>query len=289
MVNHHELLPLIILLTWDEVKGPIFIDSEPPLGLSDGLKLGVQIYMIASSIFGTDEYKKEVIDIPIANLAFRSRIWIDYKFDNEIRGHRLPYMLAIGYKNPKITPILVECDEIFQDALTQYIQKGKVDLAFLHEYLIEQVAFHFNNLNEFNKILIKISKNAYFGLTSGIIIRGSVSQHGMLEKYFSTLPTTIPQGMLSQILISELNEFFFAFWSGPFSFLFQPPINLDVFQNFIKIFPSIREKLWILVRTDSSSKVDMVNLLIRVNYEPKIIEDMFNQALISASRKLISP
>jgi hypothetical protein len=285
MTENQELL--VLLISWDEKSGPIFLDSNPNLDPSVGLKLGVQIYMITSSIFGTEDYSAEIVDIPFSNLGFRSRIWIDFRVDVTIRGEKLPFMLAVTYTDPKYKTILSENDHVFSKALSAYCNESKINLKFLREFIYDQGLLHYSTLNQFYDIISSIASSSYFGLAAGTIIRAPIVHEIDLDFYFSHLPTTIPQGIISQILINEIQEYWYAFWLGPFTFMFQPPVNnIDTFSRLIKGISTSIEKLWNLTRTDPTSKVDMVNILTKITYKPDLIFQLYQQSCDAASQKL---
>ncbi|MHA1989535.1 MAG: hypothetical protein ACW98A_01130 [Candidatus Hodarchaeales archaeon] len=285
MTENQELL--VLLLSWDEKSGPIFLDSNPNLDPSVGLKLGVQIYMITSSIFGTEDYSAEIVDIPFSNLGFRSRIWIDFRIDETVRGEKLPFMLAVTYTDPKYKTILSENDDVFSEALSKYCNESKINLKFLREFICDQGLLHYSTLNQFYDIISSVASSSYLGLAAGTIIRAPIVHEIDLDSYFSHLPTTIPQGIVSQVLINEIQEYWYAFWIGPFTFMFQPPINdIHIFSRLIKGISNSIGKLWNLTRTDPTSKVDMVNILTKITYKPALIFQLYQQSCDAASHKL---
>ncbi|OLS20827.1 MAG: hypothetical protein HeimC3_38900 [Candidatus Heimdallarchaeota archaeon LC_3] len=289
MTNYQDYFPLILLLSWDEKTGPVFLDSYPLLKQDEGIKLGIQIFMIASSIFGTDDYSKEVVDVPIANLGFRARIWTNYKDDGNVRGGKLPFMLAVTYSNPKYKTILSNGDDIFSEVLNHYCSESesKINLFVLREYMLENELLHFSTLEEFYQIISSLATSSYFGLAAGTIISAPIVDTVNLDEYFSILPSTIPQGVVSQVLIKELQEYWYVYWIGPFTFMFQPPIHdMSIFQMFIKGLHGSVEKLWNLIRKDPNSKVDMVNILTKVTLNPELIFQLYQQSLLTASHKL---
>ena len=69
--------------------------------------------------------------------------------------------------------------------------------------------------------------------------------------------------------------------------MFQPPIyDLPNFRSFINGMPTIVEKLWQVTLSDVNSKLDIVNILTRIVYNPEMLPSIWDQSVESANQKL---
>ena len=80
-VDLNELSSFFLVTIWDEALGPKVLLEYPPakevssfLPDYNPLAFATQIFMVASSLFGSQEYQKEVVDLPVVTLKIRVRV-----------------------------------------------------------------------------------------------------------------------------------------------------------------------------------------------------------------------
>ena len=265
-INQNDL-PILMLFTWDESKGPQLLNCYPAINHELSNKLGLQIFLITSSIFGTGDYEQEMVDVPITNFGIRVRVFFNYELSNMVRGGRQPYILLIAYTNPLLSTVLTILQEKIVVLLSKYLKDKSFDLLSLYEDLYEYEILYFTTLDEFLEIILIYSNSVCFGLVTGITIRQSLLPNVDPRPYLSDLTNKSSMKKLSMIFIRELGEYWYTFWIGPFSFLFQQPLsNLKQFQVFLDKLPKVLDKLWSLAINDSTC--DTQHFFGKINFTP---------------------
>lgn len=296
-----EIAPFILLTKWDEVLGPKVVQEFPSvvevssfLPEYNPLGFATQIFMVASSLFGSQEYQKEIVDLPVVTLGIRVRVIFDYQeVDPElVRGGRLPFMLIVGYpRTGNYKKILDKLKPDFENYLQQIIKEEKTNFT-LEDFCLKISNAKFNEfttLDDFFENLKYFSEGVLFGMITGTVLRNNIAVLNQLsfEKYLKMLIQQSYENMkLGQIYISEYFEYFYCFWIGPFAFLFKPPLrHLSDLQKMLNnLTQSLVDHLWSLTLIDPHTET--VNLLLALEANPSLILDLFNLTYMSVTRKL---
>ena len=215
--NDEEITQFFLVTKWDEVMGPkVELEypsaSEVSLFLPDfnPLAFATQIFMVASSLFGSQEYQKEVVDLPVVTLRIRVRVIFDYKEvpESEDRGGRLPFMFIIGYpQDPEYKPILDKFQPDFVNYLNVYIQEKKYYYSledFFNKISTERFN-EFKTIDDFFENLKRFSSGVLFGMITGSVLRNNIPVIQVnFEKYLQQLiKQSYVNQKLGQIFISE--------------------------------------------------------------------------------------
>ena len=299
-VDLNELSSFFLVTIWDEALGPKVLLEYPPskevnsfLPDYNPLAFATQIFMVASSLFGSQEYQKEVVDLPVVTLKIRVRVVFDYKEvpEEQVRGGRLPYMFITGYpQNPEYKPILDKLQPDFVTYLSNLITEIKNELT-LEQFWnrISNARFsEFTTIDGFFENLKHFSSGILFGMITGTVLRNNIPVLQVnFEKYLKMLiQQSYENQKLGQIFIDEYSEYFYCFWVGPFAFLLRPPLRhlkeLDkLLQN---ITQSLVDHLWSLTLVDPHTET--LNLISNVESNPLLIGDLYNLAYMNITRKL---
>ncbi|MHA2365047.1 MAG: hypothetical protein ACXAC7_13905 [Candidatus Hodarchaeales archaeon] len=299
--DKYEILPILMLVSWSESRGPELKKIYPPeteisqlIPSFNALGFSAQIFMVASSLFGPGAYQREVVDLPVIlpEDKFRVRVFFDYREvpEDEVRGGRLPYMLIIAHSSDKSNRSgLTKLEPELELFLSDYC-KNQIVEANLHS-LWKNIRFgnllEFTTIDEFFKILQRFSEALCFGMVNSTIIRSNVISEIDLSKYLPRLPIEdYKPNELGQIFINELEEYFYCFWIGPFSFLFRSPLKYqEEFIHFMKEgLPQILESLWSLTLNDPTSETS--NLVNRIELNPRLAGDLLSLAEGVSVKKL---
>ena len=295
-----EITQFFLVTKWDEVLGPR-VELEYPdsnkisnfLPDYNPLAFSTQIFMVASSLFGSQEYQKEVVDLPIVTLKIRVRVIFDYKIvpEEEVRGGRLPYMLIIGYpQDPQYKLILDKLQPEFVDYLNKLISGDSTNKTlenFWHK--INDAKFsEFKTIDDFFENIKHFSSGVLFGMITGTILRNNIPVLQVnFEKYLQELvKQSYANQKLGQIYINEYQEYFYCFWVGPFAFLLKPPLkHIGELAVLLKnISESLVDHLWSLTLVDP--RTEAMNLLSSIESNPLLVGDLLSLAYMSITRKL---
>lgn len=295
-----EITQFFLVTKWDEVLGPrveleyptseeisIFLPDYNPLGFA------TQIFMVASSLFGSQEYQKEVVDLPIVTLKIRVRVIFDFKEvpEEEVRGGRLPYMLIIGYpQNQQYKLILDKLQPDFVNYLNKLINNDNSNdsLEFFWHKINDEKFSEFKTIDDFFENIKHYSSGVLFGMITGTILRNNIPVIQVnFEKYLKDLvKQSYTNQKLGQIFIDEYEEYFYCFWVGPFAFLLKPPLKhiseLSVLLE--NISESLVDHLWSLTLVDP--RTEAMNLLSGIEANPLLVRDLLSLAYMSITRKL---
>ena len=298
--NDEEITQFFLVTKWDEVMGPkVELEypsaSEVSLFLPDfnPLAFATQIFMVASSLFGSQEYQKEVVDLPVVTLRIRVRVIFDYKEvpESEVRGGRLPFMFIIGYpQDPEYKPILDKFQPDFVNYLNVYIQEKKYYYSledFFNKISTERFN-EFKTIDDFFENLKRFSSGVLFGMITGSVLRNNIPVIQVnFEKYLQQLiKQSYMNQKLGQIFISEYQEFFYCFWVGPFAFLLRPPLKhlKELHKLLLNISESLVDHLWSLTLVDPNTET--INLLSNFETNPSLVSELFSLAYMSITRNL---
>ena len=299
-VDLSELSSFFLVTIWDEALGPKVLLEYPPakevssfLPDYNPLAFATQIFMVASSLFGSQEYQKEVVDLPVVTLKIRVRVVFDFKevSEKEVRGGRLPYMFIIGYpQNPEYKPILDNFQPDFVSFLNNLIRNEQNNQS-LEQFWnkINDARFSgFTTIDGFFDNLKHFSSGILFGMITGTVLRNNIPAiHINFEKYLKKLiQQSYENQKLGQIFIDEYDEYFYCFWIGPFAFLLRPPLKhlKELEKLLINITQSLVDHLWSLTLVDPHTET--LNLLSNVETNPSLIGDLYNLAYMNITRKL---
>ena len=299
-VDLSELSSFFLVTIWDEALGPKVLLEYPPAeevshSLPDYNPLGfaTQIFMVASSLFGSQEYQKEVVDLPVVTLKIRVRVVFDYKevSETDVRGGRLPYMLIIGY--PQNSEYKIILDK-FQPDFVKYLEKlikGEQNNFSLEEFwnkISNARVNEFTTNDGFFENIKHFSSGILFGMITGTVLRNNITALQMnFEKYLKTLiQQSYESQKLGQIFIEEYQEYFYCFWIGPFAFLLKPPLkHLKELNKLLSdITQSLVDHLWSLTLVDPHTET--INLLTNFETNPILVGNLYNLAFMNITRKL---
>ena len=295
-----EITQFFLVTKWDEVLGPR-VELEYPTSKEistflpdyNPLAFATQIFMVASSLFGSQEYQKEVVDLPVVTLKIRVRVIFDYKEvpEEEVRGGRLPFMFIIGYpQDSSYKLILDKFQPDFVSYLSSIIQNENAaySLADFWHKINDAKFSEFKTIDEFFSNLKHFSNGVLFGMITGTVLRNNIPVLQInFEKYLKFLvQQSYESQRIGQIFIEEYSEFFFCFWVGPFAVLLRPPLkHMGELQVLLKnISEAVVDHLWSLTLVDPHTEV--VNLLSNIESNPLLIGDLFSLAQMSITRKL---
>ncbi len=299
-VDLSELSSFFLVTIWDEALGPKVLIEYPTskevssfLPDYNPLAFATQIFMVASSLFGSQEYQREVVDLPVVTLKIRVRVIFDYKevSEDQVRGGRLPYMFITGYpQSPEYKQILDKIQPDFVKYLHNLIIEEK------HEHSLEEFWNRINNsrFSEFTTIdgffenLKHFSSGILFGMITGTVLRNNIPALQInFEKYLKMLiQQSYENQKLGQIYIDEYSEYFYCFWVGPFAFLLRPPLKhlKELHKLLANITQSLVDHLWSLTLVDPHTET--VNLLSNFESNPSLVGDLYNLAFMNITRKL---
>ncbi len=299
-VDLNELSSFFLVTIWDEAIGPKVLLEYPSAKEVSGflpnynpLAFATQIFMVASSLFGSQEYQKEVVDLPVVTLKIRVRVVFDYKevAESEVRGGRLPYMFIIGYpQNPEYKLILDKFQPDFVNYLNKLITDFKNSPA-LEDFWnkINNARFsQFSTIDGFFENLKHFSTGILFGMITGIVLRNNITVLQInFEKYLKMLiQQSYENQKLGQIFIEEYQEYFYCFWVGPFAFLLRPPLKhiKELNKLLSNITQSLVDHLWSLTLVDPHTET--LNLLSNFESNPLLVGNLYNLAFMNITRKL---
>lgn len=299
-VDLNELSSFFLVTIWDEALGPKVLLEYPSEKEVSGflpdynpLAFATQIFMVASSLFGSQEYQKEVVDLPVVTLKIRVRVVFDYKEvpESEVRGGRLPYMFIIGYpQNPEYKQIL----DKFQPDFVNYLNKlimNQNNSPTLEDYWnkISNARFsQFSTIDGFFENLKHFSTGILFGMITGTVLRNNITALQInFEKYLKKLvQESYENQRLGQIFIDEYQEYFYCFWTGPFACLLRPPLKhiKELNKLLSNITQSLVDHLWSLTLVDPHTET--LNLLTNFESNPLLVGNLYNLAFMNITRKL---
>lgn len=294
--------PFFLVSSWDEALGPKILAEYPnpsfiQSSLSDyePLSFATQIFMVASSLFGSQEYKKEIVDLPIVSFEKRIRARVIFDFqevpETEVRGGRLPFMFIVGYPQSKHHKKMVDkLQPDLTDLLVEIIHGNTKNLSTELETnwnkLFDALFTGFDTIDEFFDILLYFSRQAIFGLITGTILRQNIPEQ-TFEKNLKQFPINSYKAQcIGQIYIKEpYFEYWYCFWSGPFIFFLRPTLNhLQELLRFINNINQFQERLWTLTMGDPHA--GLFNLFSNIEVSPVITGELFKLSHMSVTRRL---
>ena len=195
-----EITQFFLVTKWDEVMGPRVELEYPPsnevslfLTNYNPLAFATQIFMVASSLFGSQEYQKEVVDLPVVTLNIRVRVVFDYKEvpESEVRGGRLPFMFIIGYpQTQEYKSILDKLQPDFVNYLSSLVTGTKSN--FILEDFFNKISTErfneFKTIDDFFENLKHFSTGVLFGMITGSVLRNNMTVLQIsFDKYLRSL------------------------------------------------------------------------------------------------------
>jgi len=301
-------LSFLILTRWDETLGPqidLIYPNEDLIKKEiedfEAIGFATQIFMVSSSIFGSESYQKEIVDLPILSFQniknLRVRVYFNFRnvSEDEVRGGQLAYLLIVSYPNKKANRSgLTRLDSELEFFLDDYCQNQVLNQNL--ESIWNKVRFAYlmgpnpwQTVDDFFAVLEQFSEAPVFGMVNSKIIRSVIPSHDVdFGKYMPQLPLqNYKPGYLGQIFIEELNEYFYCSWNGAFSFLFRQPLltSLDEIYWFMSEgLPLVLEQLWNLTLIDPVSET--INLLTRIELRPELAENLLLLVKSESIKKL---
>ncbi len=95
-----------IFAKWDEDEGPQIISEYPAHSFEDAENVAIESFSLSQFVFGGKEFKKTSFIMPFVHLNSRASMLFDYIPDENVRGGRLPLLLAIFFNNTIPMPII---------------------------------------------------------------------------------------------------------------------------------------------------------------------------------------
>jgi len=134
-----------IFAKWDENEGPQIISEYPANSFDDAENVAIESFSLSQFVFGGKEFKKTSFIMPFVHLNARASMLFDFIPDENVRGGRLPLLLAIFFNNTIPMPIIEQFNVFIFEKFTQIknnwsnIQIVEVKLQEIRNEIIEKL------------------------------------------------------------------------------------------------------------------------------------------------------